>query len=199
MKYGTMKYWRTLAVLSVKRPGEAAQILMGMGFTAGVLWNALGLVAAANTFLFTLSNMLLPGPSPLLGGLDLPLVYFAIVAGGLSLTVVSIYWTGRFMGGKAALADVLVLIVWMQVLRLVVQGAVLVLVLVMPILSVLLVIASGLIGIYMLVHFINQAHRFDSPGKAAVVLVLSMLAIVAGLSLLLTLVAGPYAGATLNV
>jgi len=198
-QYRTGQYWRNLAILSVRKPGDAARVLMALGLGTGVLWNALVLIAIANAVQFSLSNMILPGPSPLPGILGAPLVYFAIVAGGLSLTALSIYWTGRFMGGEGTLADVLVLIVWMQILRLLVQVAALVLVLVMPILSILLVIIAGLIGVYMLVNFINQAHRFNSIAKATVVLVLSILAIVAGLSLLLTIFVGPYSGATLNV
>jgi len=198
-QYRTGRYWRNLAILSVRKPGDAARVLMALGLGTGVLWNALVLIAIANAVQFSLSNMILPGPSPLPEILGAPLVYFAIVAGGLSLTALSIYWTGRFMGGEGTLADVLVLIVWMQILRLLVQVAVLVLVFVMPILSILLVIIAGLIGVYMLVNFINQAHRFNSIAKATVVLVLSILAIVAGLSLLLTIFVGPYSGATLNV
>lgn len=194
-----LQYWGNLAVASVKTPAIAARTLMAMGFDTGTLWNALVLVAVANTFLFSLSNVILPGPSPLPEILSAPLVYFAVVAGGLALTAVSIRWVGRFMGGKGSLADILVLIVWMQVLRVLVQVVVLVLVFVIPLLSALLVFASALIGVYMLVHFINQAHRLDSPGKAAVVLVVSVLAIVVGLSVLLTLVGGPYIGSTLNV
>jgi len=143
----TAQDWRQLAITSVKDPGSAARTLIAMGFTTGVLWNALVLVAVANTFLFTLSNMILSGPSPLPALFTIPWVYFAIVAGGLALTALSIYWVGRMMGGQGSLGDILVLIVWMQALRVLVQVVVLILVFVLPLLSAFLVFAAALIGI----------------------------------------------------
>ena len=195
----TLQGWYQLAITSVKDPGQAARTLMAMGFEAGALWTALVLVAVANTFLFTLSNVILPGPSPLPEFLSHPWVYFAIVAGGLALTALSIFGTGRLMGGKGSLGDILVLIVWMQFLRVLVQAVALVLMLFLPQLSGLLVLAVALIGVYMLVHFVKEAHRFDTTGRAAFVLVASFLAIVVGLSVLLTLVGGLTVGSTLNV
>ncbi len=186
--------WITLAILSVKKPAEAARILIAMGFASGALWNALMLVAVGNTLLFALSDQILDGPSPLPGVLNAPLVYFSVVAGGLALTALSVYWIGRWMGGMGTLADILVLITWMQMLRLLVQVVVLALVFVAPLLSAILVLAAGLVGVYMLVHFVNQAHRFNSSGKAILVLVVSLLAIVVGLSIILTLVGGPFVG-----
>jgi len=191
-----MQGWRALAIMSVRKPAEAARILMAMGFPTGVLWNALVLVAVGNTLLFALSNQILEGPSPLPDVFSVPLVYFAIVAGGLALTALSLWWVGTKMGGKGSLADILVLITWMQMLRLLVQVVVLALVFVTPLLSALLVLAAGLIGVYMLVHFVDQAHRFNSPGKAILVLIVSLLAIVVGLSIILTLVGGPIVGST---
>jgi Yip1-like protein len=191
--------WTQLAITSVRNPAVAARVLMGMGFDIGSLWSALVLVAIGNTLLYSLSIAIFPESSPLSHFLSAPFVYFAIVAGGLTLTSVSIAWVGRKMGGKGQLADVLVLVVWMQALRLVVQVAVLVLVFVMPALSALLVLAAGLIGIYMLVNFVDQAHGFHSIGRAAMVLIASMLAIVVGLTLILTLVGGVAMGIPPNV
>lgn len=194
-----MNYWSRLAMTSVRKPAEAAQTLMAMGFDSRTLWSALVLVAIGNTLLYSLSTILFPEPTPMSAMLNTPFVYFAIVAGGLSLTAVSITWVGNRMGGKGRLVDVLVLVVWMQVLRLVVQGVVLVLVFVMPALSALLVLAAALIGIYMLVHFIDQAHGFQSTGRSAFVLIASMLAIVVGLSLILSLFGGFATGMMPNV
>lgn len=191
--------WRDLAVTSVRDPGTAARTLMAMKFESGPLWNALVLVAVANTMLFTLSNMILPGPSPLPEILSTPLVYFGVVAGGLALTAISLFWTGRMMGGKGSLAEILVLIVWMQALRVLVQVVALILVFVIPVLSELLVLAAGLVGIFMLVHFVKQAHQLESTGRAIAILVVSVLVIVIGLSAILTLIGGPYVGSTLNV
>ncbi|MCB1311369.1 MAG: YIP1 family protein [Sedimentitalea sp.] len=191
--------WRQLAVVSVTDPAAAARALIALRPPREALWTALVLVAVLNTLIFVLSGMLVPGPSPLPAMLSSPVIYFAIVAGGLVLTVYAIFWTGRAFGGQGAVEDILVLIVWMQSLRVLVQVAALVLVLTAPLLSALLVFAAALIGLYMLVHFIDQAHRFGSPGRAIGVLIASVLAIVLGLSVLLSLLAGPILGVSSHV
>ncbi len=189
--------WSNLVVTSIKDPASAARTLMAMGFDTRVLWDALILAAVGNTALFVLSNLFVTGPSPLPGFFEMPLVYFAVVAGGLVLSILSISWTGRMMGGTGTTANILVLMVWMQILRLAVQLLVMVLLFVAPLLSGLLVLASAVIGVYMLVHFIDQAHGFGSPGKAAVVMIASFLAIAVGLSVVLLLVGGLFLGSTI--
>ncbi|MFK7753814.1 MAG: YIP1 family protein [Sedimentitalea sp.] len=183
-----------LALLSIKKPAEAAQFLLNMRLDSQTLWTGLFLVAVSNTLLFSISNMMVPGPSPIPGLFNNPMIYFLFVTGGLVLTVYALFWVGRGLGGAGGLYDVMVLIVWMQALRVVVQGATLVLLLTMPALSALLVLAAAVIGIYMLVHFIDQAHGFGSVGRAVGVLIASVLAIVLGLSLLLSLSGFPIGG-----
>jgi Yip1 domain len=194
-----LKYWTELAIMSVRDPAGAARILIGLAFDIKSLWRALVVVAIGNTLLYSLSIAMFPNTTPLMHFLNTPFVYFAVVAVGLTLTSVSITWVGRRMGGTGRLADIMVLIVWMQALRLVVQVAVLVLVFVLPTLSALLVMAAGLIGIYMLVNFIAQAHGFQSNARAAVVLIASMLAIVVGLTIILSLLGGVETGTLPNV
>ena len=77
--------------------------------------------------------------------------------------------------------------------------AVLVLVFVAPVLSGLLVLTSSLIGAYMMAHFVDQAHGFQSLGRAAAVMIASFLAIAIGLSTLLLLVGGPNVGSNLTL
>jgi Yip1 domain len=179
--------WRLLAIASVKEPALAARSLLALNVPHQVLWPALVLVAALNAILFTLSNLLVPGMEPMPGMASSPLTYFAIVFGGLALTVFAVFGIGRLLGGSGTLNDIIVVIVWMQALRFVVQVAALVLVLTLPLLSVILVAAAGIIGIYILLNFINQAHNFGSIWKAAAVMIASVIAIVMGLSVLLSI------------
>lgn len=187
-------HWRDLAVLSVRNPAQAARDLMAMGLPRDTLWTALALVAVLNTILFSLSRVIAPGPSPFPAILNSPIVYFLLVVVGLVLTIYALFWVGRGLGGKGSLDDVMVLVIWLQVLRVVVQAATMVLLLTIPILSALLVLASAIIGMYMLVHFINQAHRLESNGRSIGVLIAAMVAIVLGLSLILSLIGAPMGG-----
>lgn len=192
-------YWRQLVITSIKDPASAARSLMALQLPSQALWTALALVAVLNTALFTLSNLLMPGPSPLPAVFSSPMVYFSIVMVGLTLTTYALYWVGRWFNGKGSVADIMVLIVWLQLLRVLAQAAVLVLVMTLPFLAMLVVFAVTLIGVYMLVHFVDQAHRFGSVGRSAMVLIASLLAIVFGLSLIVAFFGGPNVGSLPNV
>jgi hypothetical protein len=84
--------------------------------------------------------------------------------------------------------DILVLLTWLQVLRLLVQVGVLVLVLVAPVLGALAVIVAAVWGIYILISFVDAAHRFGNMFKATGVILLSLVAMAVGLSAFLSLV-----------
>lgn len=190
----TMSDWRQLAITSLSDPAQAARTLMAMRIPRDALWTGLFLVAVLNTILAGLSDILIHNPTPLPAIFSVPVVYFAVVSGGLILTVYSIFWTGRMMSGKGTFEDVLVLMVWLQMLRVIVQAVTLVLFLVMPMFAALLVFAASLVGVYILVHFVNQAHQLGSIPRAAGVLIASVLLIVLGLTMLLSLVGGASMG-----
>lgn len=187
---------RQLAILSIKDPAAAARLLTSIPVPREALWTGLALVAVLNALLFALSNVLVPTPTPMPGMLAVPLVYCALVAGGLVLTIYALFWIGRAMGGQGTLDEMMVVIIWLQALRIVAQIAVLLLLVTIPSLSVLLVFAVSLYGLYMLLHFINQAHQLDSMGRSAAVLIAALLAIVLGLSLLISLFGGSIIGAS---
>ncbi|MBJ6370627.1 Yip1 family protein [Sedimentitalea arenosa] len=187
---------RQLAFLSIKDPATAARILLSVPIPREALWTALALVAVLNALLFTLSNILVPAPTPMPGMFSVPLVYCVLVAGGLVLTIYALFWAGRAMGGQGTLESVMIVIVWLQALRVVAQMGVLLLLVTVPSLSVLLVFAVSLYGLYMLLHFIDQAHKFKSLGRSAGVLIAALLAIVLGLSLLISLFGGTLIGSS---
>jgi hypothetical protein len=188
-----------LAILTIKNPAEAAQLLLSMNVPREALWTALALVAVLNGLLFDLSNRLVPGPSPLPEMFLMPVLYTILVAVGLFLTIYFLFWTGRLLGGTGSLDDIMLAILWLQGLRLVLMVVVLLFVLVMPLLSALLVFGASLYGLYILLHFVDQAHRLKSLGRSAGVLIASMLVIVLGLTLLVSLFGGPIVGLSSNV
>jgi hypothetical protein len=58
----------------------------------------------------------------------------------------------------------------------------------LPALAGILMIAASLIGIWIMAHFVNEAHRLDSLGRAFGVLIAAFLAMVLGVSALLSVV-----------
>lgn len=186
--------WGDMIVMSVRDPAELARRLIAMQLPREVLWTGLALAAVANTLLFSLSGMLMPGPAGVMPLFGSPFTYLVMVSGALILTVLMIYWAGRILGGTGRLEDVLVTVLWLQVLRVLVQAATLLLSLAIPLLAMLLVLGASLLGIYITLHFIDQAHRLNSLPKAGGALILSILMMAVALSVLLALFGGAFFG-----
>lgn len=172
-------------------PREAARRLIDMDLPGGLVWMVLGLMAILNAIVYTLSVEMAPqgdGAAMLMPpAFQAPILFAALLFGALALTVVALYYVGQGLGGEAALLDILVLMTWLQVLRLLVQGMVLVLTLGVPALGALLVVVAAIWGVYILIGFIDAAHRFENRFKATGVIVLSFVAMAIGLSTLLSL------------
>ncbi len=98
------------------------------------------------------------------------------------------HWT-RF-GGGGSFEIVLASLVWLQGLRLLVQVALSVIMLISPTFSALLAFAASLVGCWILINFINLFHGFNSMFTALIVMVVVGLAVVLGLVGLLS-VMGP--------
>ncbi len=179
---------KDLALLTVQDPAEAARQLMAIQLDRGTLWTAVFLVAVLNTLLAGLNNVLMPNTTPIPGLFDVPAVYFFFVGGGLVLTILTLFWVGRAFGGEGSMEDIMVVVVWLQFMRVLVQATALVLLLTIPMLSILLILVAALVGIWILVHFVDQAHRFGSLGKAAGVLIAAFVGMVVGVSILLSMI-----------
>jgi len=117
-----------------------------------------------------------------------PILFALFLFGALAITVIALYYVGLGLnGGAESMDDLLVLITWLQVLRLLVQLAVLVLALAAPVLAALVVMVAAVWGAYILVGFVDAAHRFGNMFKAAGVILLSLVAMAIGLSAFLSL------------
>lgn len=188
-----------LALLTLRDPQAAAAIVLGWRVPREALWTAIGLVSVIVTILSTLSNMLFPVPAPLSALMANPFVYFLIAAGGFIATVYAIYWSGRMLGGEGPVEDLMVLLLWLQALRAAAQAGVLVLLLIAPVLASLAVLVVGIATLWVFVHFINVGLRLGSIGRAILVLIISAVALMAGLSFVLSLIGVSAVGVPANV
>ena len=82
----------------------------------------------------------------------------------------------------------LALVVFLQVLRILAQLVIFVLMFVAPGISVIFSLATGIVGLWILVNFIAAAFRFPTLGRAFGTLLIAMLMIVLGLSFLLSII-----------
>lgn len=177
-----------LAWLSVTDPRAAARQLMGFGFSRTVLWSGLALTVLCNAIVFSLGNLITPPAGPMPGFMASPFVFAAFLFSGLVVTIFGLHWTGRMFGGSGTLPDIIVLMSWLQVLRLMVQIAMLVLIPILPGLAALAMLATALIGLWIIVHFVDEAHGFGNLFKSFGVILFAIIAVAIGLSIMLTLI-----------
>ncbi|MCX8226413.1 MAG: Yip1 family protein [Sulfitobacter sp.] len=187
-----------LVVLSLRDPRKAAEQIIGWHLSREALWTALALAAAVNTLIFSVSVVLQPSAA-MPAFFTSPLAMFVLLAGVLVVTTHGLYWTGRSLGGTGDFGDMLSLVVFLQVLRIMAQIVIFVVMFVAPGLSLMLSLATGIIGVWILVNFIAAAHRFSSMGRAIGTLLIAMAAIVLGLSFLLSIVGIAAQGVVPNV
>ncbi len=167
-------------------PTSAAEKILNMRFRPDVLWMALILMGVLNALIQGISLYLSPIPD----GVMVPTLFLSpllfAIASVISLvtTVYLLHWLGKMLQGEAALNDLLVLVTWLQVVRILAQLLSALLVFIMPAMAGLLILVASLWGIVILVAFINKAHRFSNPFKGLGVLIGAMLGVVIGLSLL---------------
>lgn len=185
--------FKALLVESLFRPREAARVLIGFRLPQQSLWMALVLMSALNAIVYSVSLRLSPPTDPaavtiMPPAFHSPLLFSMFLFGALAITVFALFWVGKSLGGKAHLSDVLVLICWLQVLRLILQVAVAFLVLALPMAALLLIFLSSIWGLYILIGFVDTAHRFESMLKSGGVIVLSIAAMAVGISILLSLI-----------
>ena len=183
----TRTRFNALIVQTLFQPREAAGVLIGMRLPRHWLWMALALMSVLNAIVYTLSlQMTAPGdataPALMPPAFHSPLLFAMFLFGTLAITVLTLTWIGQGLGGRAEMDDILVLIGWLQVLRLILQVAVAVLVIVAPVLGALVIFLASLWGIYILAGFVDAAHRFDSMFKAVGVILLSLVAMAVGLT-----------------
>ncbi len=188
-----------LALLTLRNPAEAAQIVLQWRVSKEALWTAIALVCVVMTILSTLSNMLIPVPAPLGAIVGSPFIYFIIAAGGFIATVHAIYWTGRMMGGQGSIHDLMILLLWLQTLRAAAQVLVLIAMLLAPALAFFIVLFIAAATLWIFVQFISIGLHLDSLLRAFFVLVAGALALIVGVSFLLSLIGVSAVGVPLNV
>ncbi|MBB95645.1 MAG: hypothetical protein CML68_13775 [Rhodobacteraceae bacterium] len=191
--------WGALALLTVKDPAEAARQVMGLNLPREVLWLAIGVVSLVNTLLLFGPAVLMGLPVLLPGVLAQPVTYVLLVSVGLVVMIWMMQWIGEKMGGTGSFDEVAAVLIWMQALRVAVQLVSLVVQFLFPFFSLLLAVVVGFYSLYVLLHFIDQAHRLGSLARAAGVLIASVLALALAMTLLLTLIGGPMGDTLANV
>lgn len=195
----TARGWGHLAIATVTDPAGAAGAILALRLPSAALWSALALAAVLNTLMFSASARLFPAPPFMPPFLEVPFAYLGLVALGLVAFILCLTLGGRLFGGTGTLAEVMAVMVWLQYLRLAVQAVALALAVIVPMASMILVVAASAVGLYILLHFIAAAHRFGSILRAAGVVIVALLAMSLALSVLVTLLVASSQGISAHV
>ncbi|MGJ8626452.1 MAG: YIP1 family protein [Sulfitobacter sp.] len=177
-----------LVEMTLRTPRDAAAQIINWQLGRDVLWTALALVAVLNTFVIILLIQVTQPDMPMPSYFNAPLALYVLLAGLLVVYVHAIYWAGLAIGGQGALADVLALVVWLQILRALAQVGVLVLTILVPQLALLLSLIIAFWGLWILLSFISTSLNLPSLGHAIAVLIIGAVGLVVGLGFLLTLI-----------
>ena len=189
---------KTLALETIQSPRTAAQKIMSLSFSRDVLWSGLILVACINSIIYSFS-LFLGDTSALPALFRNPVMFFALVTGVLVLTVHGFYWTGRALGGKGDLGDLLVLMVWLQGLRAIAQAVLCFLMFISPLVGQLFSLGVGVLGLWITVNFITEALRLPGLMYGVGVIVLTAIGIVFGLMILIGMIGLGAMGVPSNV
>lgn len=195
MAYG----FADLARETVFDPRRAAGRVLDFDIGRNELWMALLLATALNAILFSLSHYLFPSPLPLSRIFENPMLYAIVQGGGLVILIFVLTWVGNMLGGKGQLGDVLRVMVWLQFMRVLAQVAVVFIGVVLPVLGGIVSLAILVLSLWILLHFLNAAHRFNSLGRSFLVLLLAGLGLSFGISIILTLIGVSATGIAPNV
>ncbi|WP_299843821.1 Yip1 family protein [uncultured Roseovarius sp.] len=185
---------------SLFAPADAARLLLSLQLPRQWLWMALALMSVLNSIVYSIGIRLSAPTDPTAMAMipplfQSPLLFTIFLFGGLVITVFTLTWVGQSMGGKAQLSDILVVIAWMQVLRLLFQVAVTVMGILSAQLSAMFVLAGSFWGIYILTGFLNTAHDFGNWIKALGVMILAGIAMAIGLTMIMTVIGATIMGA----
>lgn len=176
---------RALVGETLRDPKAAAPRILALPFPTQIWWIALALVVVLNALLYGLFLPFQP-PMAILPTITNNPIGYALATGGMYGFLVLLFdWIGRKMGGQGRLHGALVLVTWLQAIQLVVLAGLSVLGLAIPALSAILSLGFSLYFFWMMVVFLNEAHRFESFGKAFALLLIGHFAAAFALSFLL--------------
>lgn len=180
----TAAFW-DLALQSVQAPRLAARRLMAAHVSREVLATAFAAVVVLNALIYGLNLLLVPPPAGASIFFSTTVGYLVMEGVTLAGLMLAITLMGRMLGGAGRFSDVALLLIWLQALNIVVQVVALLLMFVMPMLSAVLILGCALLGFWIMLHFIDEAHGLNNLLKAFFAFVLGVFALGFALSIVL--------------
>lgn len=160
-------------------PRQTARLLMNSDLTMAERWQAFALVVVLTVLLG--QGVLLLGPGV---GFGNPLGWVFMEAAVFLVAVAAVHQVGRAMGGQGLFGDALLLITWLQVMRLFVLLAQLLALVILPPLASLISLGGLVLILWLLTVFVAELHGFNSLGRVFLMIIVTAV----GLSFMLAIV-----------
>lgn len=183
---------------TLRAPADSAERLLGDPIPREALWTALALVAVLSVLLVGTLAALTGAEMVAPFGLQ-PGLYAVLLCGNLIVFAIALHYVGHFMGGAGTFDGALTVVIWLQFVLFCLQVVHAFFALVAPLLGGLFALVATVLVLWVLANFANVLHRFNSLGKAAVMIVLAFLGIGLGLSMILSLIGVTAPGEMNNV
>lgn len=173
-----MRFLWSFMTLTLRQPGVAARSILLRQWPNEAIWTGLFLAVILNALFFGVLGLVLPDSS------ELAMFDMSPESPGLSLMVSALRSVlfaamltlgGRWLGGTGHFMPILSLLVWDQLLQLALMSVAVVVMLISPQLGNMVFLVIGLVLLFVLLNFVNEAHGFASLWRSfAVVLMASM-------------------------
>jgi hypothetical protein len=204
--------WQSLVKTTIFDPKEAAGQIIALRrrLSDQMLWSAVVLVAILFALAVWLNWQVAPPAPPtdpdllamqqrLQRFVERPALVAILAAGGIVVGINILHWSGRALGGKGKLHDMLAVLAWLQLLQIAALVIVLALATVALPLAALLDFAVSVWSLWILIAFIDRVQGFDNPLKSLATLALGLGGTVAALVLIGSLLGAFAAGGTPHV
>lgn len=177
---------RRLVIDSLVRPREAARGLLTRRVAASALAQAAVAVTCLGVVLgYAALEMTGDAVDPVSAAvLERPLAGAAMQLAVMAVLALLTFRVGRLFGGRGGFLDAALVVVWLNAVTLVIQVAQLVALALMPPLGALIALATLFWLLWAYANFVTELHGFESPVMVLGVVILTMIALVFGLSML---------------
>lgn len=187
----------SLALQSITQPRQVARWLIDLRLSREALVTGFALVVVINSLLFGVIVLFEPEPQSWFQAR--PAVFGGLQALSVFATILSLFLGGRVIGGRAAIEDIAVLVIWMQVLQAAAQAVVLALLIFSTVLADFFSLLTSVVGVWITVSFVDEAHGFSNLLKSLGAIIIGLFGMAVVLSILLILLGIDPSGITANV
>lgn len=193
----TFAWFRAMLRQTLTNPWQAGRDVIDMQFPIQGLWIALMLVSVLLSLMVSAVFYATPTPPGEMGELiemspayHTPLLFALLNWAQALISVFLLHRIGRAFGGQGELADMLAVMIWLQVVSLVLALVLFLAGLILPLVGGLLMIAAFFWGLWATVALVGAANQFDSLLKALGVCAVTVVVFSIGMTILSAMLGG---------